>query len=93
MSKLCQELLYSKATFYQEHQILPSIKPDNPHKGVPSDHSGVIALPNRSIGKPPIRSKEIRHVRPMSESGLKKFGNHFVQQDWNFWTSVQTQQL
>ena len=82
--KILDVIVTNLASFYNDPQILPAIKPDNPCKGVPSDHSGVIATPNRAAGKPPIRQKETKQIRPISESGLQLFGQYFVKQSWEF---------
>ena len=60
--------------FYDVPDIVPPIVPDQPGKGVPSDHSGVIATPHTNSTQPTKTNKVRRNIRPIPESLLLNFG-------------------
>ena len=63
--------------------IVPPILPDNPSKGKPSDHSGVVATPHTNPSQPCQRSKIVKHIRPMPESLVTVFGQKLEAEDWS----------
>ena len=70
--------------FYHNPTIIPPVPVDVPGQGVPSDHSGVQALPITSANSQ--RTAEVRKVkvRPLPESLITKFGDIMVSHDWSF---------
>ena len=68
--------------FYDEPEIVPPILPDNPNKGVPSDHSGVVATPHTNPNQPHLRSKIVKTIRPLPESLITVFGQNLENEDW-----------
>ena len=75
-------ILSNLGKFYDEPIIVQPILPDNPNKGVPSDHSGVVATPHTDPDKPHLRTKIVRTIRPLPESLISTFGNKLEKQDW-----------
>ena len=69
---------------YNEPELIPPITPDNPNKGVPSDHSGLIMIPSTSQCLPPKRTKNYRFIRPISESLIPKFKTHLIENPLTF---------
>ena len=67
--------------YYHNPTIIPPVPVDVPGQGVPSDHSGVQALPITSANSQ--RTAEIRKVkvRPLPESLITKFGDIMVSHD------------
>ena len=57
--------------------------PDNPNKGVPSDHSGVVATPHTNSVQPHVRSKTVKTIRPLPESLITVFGQKLEKQGWD----------
>ena len=72
------------SSLYQEPIIIPPIQPDLAGHGVPSDHSGVLVLPDTNQRDKVKTTKIVKYVRPMPESSLLNFGKEFVQLKWNF---------
>ena len=62
------------ARYLNEPEIIPAIIPDNPDRGVPSDHSGLIAKPNTNTNQSNVITKERSTIRPMPESLLCAVG-------------------
>ena len=62
--------------------IVPAVPPDNPHVGVPSDHSTVVATPltHESVGRS--RDYVTRTYRPLPQSGISEFGRWICAEDW-----------
>ena len=68
---------------YHNPIIIPPIEVDMESDGVPSDHSGVLAVPvstGQSLRKP-VKTKTT--VRPMPESLINKFGEALTKIDWS----------
>ena len=61
---------------------MPPISPDQSGKGVPSDHSGVIATPHTNSTLPPQNNKVRKNVRPIPESVLFEFGKKLATTDF-----------
>ena len=73
-------ILSNLERFYDEPLIVPPIMPDNPNKGVPSDHSGVVATPHTNSVQPHVRSKTVKTIRPLPESLITVFGQKLEKQ-------------
>ena len=67
-------ILSNLHSFYNVPEIVPPITPDQPGKGVPSDHNGVIATPHTNSTQPPKTNKEKKFIQTMPESLLLDFG-------------------
>ena len=67
-------IIYNLHFFYDVPEIVPFIVPAQPGKGVPSDHSGVIATPQTNSTQPTKTNKVRRNIRPIPESLLLNFG-------------------
>ena len=67
-------LLSNMGSYYSKAIIVPSVKCDDPNKGVPSDHSVPIIYPltNQTLGEP--KSFTYKTTRPLPESWIKEFG-------------------
>ena len=67
---------------YDVPELVPPIVPDQPGKGVPSDHSGVIATPHTNSTQPTKTKKVRRNIRPIPESLLLNFGQKLSATDF-----------
>ena len=72
--RILDVILSNLHCFYDVPQIVPPITPDQPGKGVPSDHRGVIATPHTNSAQPLRTNKVRRVIRPIPESLLLDFG-------------------
>ena len=63
-------------------KIVSPIPVDNPKKGVPSDHNGVLGIPISNQEPNRNTTKEIRFVRPMPESSVIEFGKSISSINW-----------
>ena len=70
--------------FYHNPTIIPPVPVDVPGQGVPSDHSGVQALPITSAHSQRTAESRKMKVRPLPESLITKFGDIMVSHDWSF---------
>ena len=57
--------------------------PDNPNKGAPSDHSGVVATPHTNPNQPQKSSKTAKMIRPLPESLIEIFGQKLDLESWD----------
>ena len=80
--KILDIILSNLERFYDEPIIVPPILPDKPNKGVPSDHSGVIATPHTDPSQPQLRTKVVKTIRPLPESLISVFGQKLEAEDW-----------
>ena len=69
--------------FYNVPEIVPPIPPDVPGKGVPSDHSGVIATPHTNSTQAPKTNKVRKNIRPVPESLLQVFAEKLSKADFS----------
>ena len=69
--------------YYNSPIIVPPIAPDNPLKGVPSDHSIPLCSPYTDKVKPPERNYRTINYRPLPDSKLREFGTWLVTEDWS----------
>ena len=70
--------------FYNDPIIVNPVPVDDPAKGVPSDHLGVVIKPIVNPEQPPLRRKHTFSFRPMPESKLREFGNNICHKTWDF---------
>ena len=80
--KILDVILTNLAKYYKTPCIIPPIKPDIEGRGAESDHSGVFMAPNCLAVD--TKQKITIQVRPISESGLNRFGEQFVTMNWSF---------
>ena len=80
--KILDIILSNLHCFYNVTVIVPPISPDQSGKGVPSDHSGVIATPHTNSTLPPQNNKVRKNVRPIPESLLFEFGKKLATTDF-----------
>ena len=59
--------------YYDEPQIIPPIQPDEYGRGAPSDHLGVLAMPNTTQNQNVLHRKMKKKIRPLPESLLQVF--------------------
>ena len=69
--------------FFVEPKIIDAIPVDNPAKGAPSDHNGVLVEPINNLEAVKNTSKEIKFVRPMPESSIIKYRESIAEIDWS----------
>ena len=81
--KTLDVILSNLHCFYNVPEIVPPISPDVPGKGVPSDHSGVIATPHINSTIPPKTDKKRKDIRPIPESLLIVFGEKLSKADFS----------
>ena len=70
--------------FYNDPIIVNPVPVDDPSKGVPSDHLGVVVKPIVNPEQPPLRRKHTFSFRPKPESRLREFGNSICHMSWDF---------
>ena len=69
----------------EEPVIVPPIAVDDPNKGgVPSDHDGVVVDKRTDTGRPVLKPKIRRTIRPISTSAIRNIGQVFTAEEWNF---------
>ena len=91
--KVLDVILSNLGKFYDEPIIVKPIFPDNPNKGVPSDHSGVVASPHTDPNIPHLRYKVTKIIRPLPESLISLFGDKLANQDWTSLDECQSSTL
>ena len=70
--------------FYIEPKIINPIPVDNPGKGAPSDHNGVLAVPINNTESNKRTTKQIKIVQPMPLSSINEFSQSIRTIDWSF---------
>ena len=65
--------------FYNDPVSVNPIPVDDPLKGVPSDHLGVVMTPILNPENPSIRRRKVISFRPKPESKIKDFGREISQ--------------
>ena len=81
------------ARYYQEPVIVPPLVPDKPGHGVPSDHSGVCAVPITGRGSCAQRSIMKKIIRPLPASLIQSFEAKLAAQDFNAIKHYQVDQM
>ena len=80
--RILDVILSNLHCLYNVPEIVDPIVPDQPGKGVPSDHNGVIATPHTNSTQPPKNNKVKRKIRPIPESLLLDFGQKLQKTDF-----------
>ena len=83
-------IIMNMSSFYNSPIIAPPIAPDDPMKGKASDHWVPVCTPHTDRFNPPRRNYRIINYRPLPESGIMRFGEWIVSEDWNFIESTMT---
>ena len=73
-AKTLDVILTNLGAFYSPVYIAKAVQPDDPTKGVPSDHSTAVAEPLAGAGATAAREYTVRSSRPLPESGIQEFG-------------------
>ena len=83
-NKILTILITDLHSYFHNPVIIPLAPVDVPGKGVPSDHSGVLALPiTTSNSQRTAESRKVK-VRPLPDSLICKFGSVIVGENWSF---------
>ena len=69
--------------FYIEPKIIDAIPVDDPNKGVPSDHNGVLVVPLSNTETKKGTFKEIKFVRPMPDSAVQDYRKSIGNINWH----------
>ena len=80
-SKILDIIITNLHQYYQVPIIVPPVQPDDPVRGVPSDHSVPLAIPVTTAHHTTREYKTVT-VRPLPESGILEFKNWLSQVDW-----------
>ena len=80
-SKILDIIITNLHQFYQVPEIVPPVQPDDPTRGVPSDHSTPLALPV-SADNHVTREYRTATVRPLPESGIELFNQWMTTLNW-----------
>ena len=75
-------IIMNTISYYNSAIIAPPIKPDNPLKGKPSDHSVPVCIPHTDRYTPTQRNYRTVKYRPMPESSVRRFGEWIVGESW-----------
>ena len=76
-------VLTDLAAYYEEPVVVPPIQVDDPSKGVPSDHNGVVVVPRKSAI--PVKKLQIaRTIRPITRSAITNIGQILTNESWQF---------
>ena len=79
--KILDIILTNLHQFYQIPIIVPPVAPDDPTRGVPSDHSIPLALPVSSAHHV-TREYKTATVRPLPQSGIEEYNDWIMRFDW-----------
>ena len=80
--KVLSVIITDLRQFYIEPKIIAPVPVDNPKKGAPSDHNGVLAIPVNNHESIRGTTKEVKFVRPMPESSIDEFRQSIRSIDW-----------
>ena len=80
-NKILDIIITNLHQFYQVPVIVPPVQPDDPARGVPSDHSVPLAVP-LSAAHHVTREYKTVTVRPLPESGIEEFNQWMTTFDW-----------
>ena len=77
--------------YYDQPVIVPPLQPDQPGRGAPSDHHGVVATPrsNKSVRITKMKKK----IRPLPDSLLRVFRSKLEAQNFHFHTGLEVDQM
>ena len=76
-------ILMNTFQYYKSPIIAPPIEPDDPSSGKPSDHSVPVCIPHTDRYTRPERSYRVQKYRPLPASGVAKFGEWIMNEDWD----------
>ena len=82
--KILDVILTNISRFFNDPVTVNPVPVDDPSKGVPSDHLGVVVSPVQNAALPPPRLTKTIVFRPMLESRIHKFGEEICQMSWDF---------
>ena len=85
-NKILSIMITDLQSYFHVPEIIPPVPVDVLGRGVPSDHSGVIAVPITSTSSQ--RKSQVRkvEVRPLPDSLILKFGEKLANEEWDFFT-------
>ena len=83
-AKVLDVVLTNMASLFNEPEIVPPIEVDDPAKGVPSDHSGVVVPPRTNSEMPATKYKVCKTFRPITSSSIDNIGQVLVKEEWLF---------
>ena len=80
--KILDVIITNVPAMYCTPEIVPPVPPDDPHCGVPSDHSPAVVYPlcNSEFIQP--REFIEKVARPLPDSGIRAFGEWICKEDW-----------
>ena len=82
-NKILTILITDLHGYFHNPIIVPPVPVDIPGQGVPSDHSGVLALPiTTSNSQRKTESRKVK-IRPLPDSLINTFGTELVSEDWS----------
>ena len=81
--KVLDVLITNLHEYYSLPIIVPPVPADNPNQGKPSDHSVPLARPHTSAGVNQKNEYRTKISRPMPDSGIRKFGQWIINEDWS----------
>ena len=82
-NRIIDVLIMNIASCYSNPIIAPPIQPDNPRKGVASDHCVPVCFPHLNRYDRPERNRKMIKYRPLPESGKMMFGEWIVKASWS----------
>ena len=75
-------LITNMATLYLPPEVVPAVQPDDPTRAKPSDHLVPVMYPISGATGSVSRTYKIKTTRPQPESGIRRFGQWLVSQNW-----------
>ena len=80
--KILDVILSNMGSLYSVPLIAPPVPPDDPSRGVASDHSTPIATPLALDSVHQSREYVTKTYRPLPESGIREFGQWICSEGW-----------
>ena len=89
--KILDVIITNLCRYYDQPVIVPPLQPDQPGRGAPSDHHGVVATPrsNKSVRITKMKKK----IRPLPDSLLRVFRSKLEAQNFHFHTGLEVDQM
>ena len=82
--KVLDVLMINIPEYYPSPVIVPPVPADDPTRGVPSDHSTVVATPiSHTEGGQNLNEYSTKVIRPLPESGILEFGKWITSESWD----------
>ena len=69
--------------YYNSPIIAPPLQPDDPSSAKASDHSVPVCIPHTDRYTRPARTYRVQKYRPLPASGVAKFGEWIMREEWN----------